>query len=165
MPDREVIRFGQQSWTWAHPADRVDRNVAAQLAAGLRPGDRVAVWDKNGPVHLETMMACLRAGTVLVPVNFRFAAAEARCLIHDAQVRLLIVGAEFRYVADTIEAGLPSVARVVVTGGGDNEYERWLADAEPAAAGLPLPGAGACFLQIYTSRTTGFPKGAMLTVA
>jgi acyl-CoA synthetase (AMP-forming)/AMP-acid ligase II len=163
-PDREAIRFGRRSWTWAQFADRVGRNAAAQLAAGLRPGDRVAVWDRNSPVHLETMMACLRAGTVLVPVNFQFSAEEARYLIGDARAKLLIVGDEFRRVADTIEADLTSMTRVVVTGGADDQYERWLAGAEPTA-GLPDPGADACFLQVYTSGTTGFPKGAMLTSA
>lgn len=164
VPDREAIRFGGQSWSWAEFAERVDRNVAAQVAAGLRPGDRVAVWDRSGPVHLETMMACLRAGTVLVPVNFQFSAEEARYLIADARARLLIAGVEFRAAVDEIAADLPSVTRVVVTGGPDDRYERWLAGAEPLAD-LPRPRADACFLQIYTSGTTGFPKGAMLTGA
>jgi acyl-CoA synthetase (AMP-forming)/AMP-acid ligase II len=162
MPDREAIRFGQRSWTWAQFANRVERNAAAQVAAGLRPGDRVAVWDSSSPVHLETMLACLRAGTVLVPVNFRYSAEEAGYLIKDARARLLIVGSEFRHRADSIEADLPSGTRVITSD--DSQYRRWLADARPAT-GLPDPRADACFLQIYTSGTTGFPKGAMLTGA
>jgi acyl-CoA synthetase (AMP-forming)/AMP-acid ligase II len=161
-PDREAVRFGQRSWTWAQFAGRVERNAAAQVAAGLRPGDRVAVWDSSSPVHLETMLACLRAGTVLVPVNFRYSAEEAGYLIKDAQARLLIVGSEFRPRADSIATDLPSVARIVTSD--DSQYERWLAGAGPAI-GLPGSRADACFLQIYTSGTTGFPKGAMLTGA
>jgi acyl-CoA synthetase (AMP-forming)/AMP-acid ligase II len=163
-PDRAALCYGERSWTWAQLADQVDRNAAAQLAAGLRPGDRVALWDKNGPAHLVTALACLRAGTVLVPVNFRLAAAEARHLISDARAKLLLVGAEFRHVTDAIKADLPSVAKTVVIGGSDDQYEQWLAGAGPAA--LPARPAGdACFLQVYTSGTTGYPKGAMLTGA
>jgi acyl-CoA synthetase (AMP-forming)/AMP-acid ligase II len=163
-PDREALCYGERSWTWAQLAEQVDRNAAAQLAAGLRPGDRVALWDKNSPAHLVTALACLRAGTVLVPVNFRLAAAEARHLISDARARLLLTGAEFGHVTDAIKADLPSVAKTVVVGGSDDQYEQWLAGAGPRA--LPArPARDACFLQVYTSGTTGYPKGAMLTGA
>jgi acyl-CoA synthetase (AMP-forming)/AMP-acid ligase II len=161
-PDREALRCGDRSWTWTQFAGRVDRNVAAQLAAGLQPGDRIAILDRNGPVHLETALACRRAGTVLVPVNFRLTPSEACYPVSDARATLLIVGDEFRRIADVIKADVPSVTKTVVVGGDDDQYERWLADAEPAT-GLALPPGDACCLQVYTSGTTGFPKGAMLT--
>jgi len=163
-PGREALCYGERSWTWAQVADQVDRNAAAQLAAGLRPGDRVAILDKNSPAHLVTALACLRAGTVLVPVNFRLAAPEARHLISDARARLLLAGAEFRPVADAIQADLPSVAKTVVVGGDGDQYERWLAGASLSAR-PPRPIGGACFLQLYTSGTTGDPKGALHTGA
>jgi len=163
-PNREALWYRERSWTWAQLADQVNRNAAAQLAAGLRPGDRVALLDKNSPAHIVTALACLRVGTVLVPVNFRLAADEARHLISDSRARLLLAGAEFRDVTDTIKADLPSVARTVVLGGSDDQYERWLAGAGPAAL-PPRPAGNACFLQVYTSGTTGYPKGAMITGA
>jgi acyl-CoA synthetase (AMP-forming)/AMP-acid ligase II len=163
-PDREALRYGERSWTWAQLADQVGRNAAAQLAAGLRPGDRVALLDKTSPAHLVTALACMRTGTVMVPVNFRLTAQEARQLINDARARLLLTGTEFGHVTDAIKADLPSVAKTVVVGGSDDQYDQWLAGAGSAA--LPArPAADACFLQVYTSGTTGYPKGAMLTGA
>jgi len=163
-PGREALRHGERSWTWAQLADRVGRNAAAQAAAGLRAGDRVAVLDKSNPVQVETVLACLQAGTVMTPVNFMFAADQVRHVISDARARLLLVGAEFRQVAEAIAAEIPSVEQVVIVGGGEDEYEQWLAAASPATR-LPRPGADACFGQFYTSGTTGFPKGAMLSGA
>jgi len=113
-PGREALRHGERSWTWAQLAEQVDRNAAAQVSAGLRPGDRVAILDKSSPAHLVTALACLRVGTVLVPVNFRLAPGEARYLINDAWARLLLVGAEFRHVAHAVKADLTSVKKVVL---------------------------------------------------
>ncbi|HEY3753604.1 MAG TPA: AMP-binding protein, partial [Pseudonocardiaceae bacterium] len=94
-PDREAFRYGEQSWTWSEFADRVDRNAAGQLAAGMRPGDRVAYLDKNHPACMETAMACLRIGTANAVVNFRLAPDEIRYVINDAQARIVFVGTEF----------------------------------------------------------------------
>jgi acyl-CoA synthetase (AMP-forming)/AMP-acid ligase II len=163
-PDREAVRVGDRAWTWREFADRIDRNAAAQLAAGLRPGDRVAYLDKNDPACLETTFACLRAGTANAVVNFRLAPDEIRYIINDAQARIVFVGAEFVPVLATIRADLPTVERVIVVGGDADEYEAWLAARPPLAAGAPGDPT-ACFLQLYTSGTTGFPKGAMLTNA
>lgn len=163
-PDREALRYGELSWTWAQLADSVDRNAAAQVAAGLRAGDRVAILDKNSPAHLVTALACLRAGTVLIPVSFLLAPEEARRLISDARPRLLLVGGEFRHVTDAIEPDLPSVEKTVVVGGSGDQYGQWLAGADPAAL-PPCPDGDTCFLQVYTSGTTGYPKGAMFTGA
>ncbi|HEX5404763.1 MAG TPA: long-chain-fatty-acid--CoA ligase [Pseudonocardiaceae bacterium] len=161
-PDREVVRYGKQSWTWSEFSDRIDRNAAGQLAAGMRPGDRVAYLDKNHPACLETALACLRIGTANAVVNFRLASDEIRYVINDAQARIVFVGTEFLPVLAKIRDDLPTVERVIVVGGEQDEYEAWLAGVEPL--GDTEPGdPEACFIQLYTSGTTGFPKGAMLT--
>src|SRR5205085_1102933 len=90
---------------------------------------------------------------------------EVAYVIGDAAARVVFVGAEFVPVVEQLRAKLPSVERVVVVdGGGDGPdgYEAWLAQAGP---GEPehRPEPDDCFLQLYTSGTTGFPKGAMLT--
>ena len=162
MPDREAVHYGTRSYTWAQLADRVRRNAAAQLAAGLRPGDRIAYLDKNHPGCTETTLACALVGTANAVVNFRLAAEEIRYIINDAQAALVMVGTEFLPVLAKIRDELTTVRKVIVVGGEQDEYEEWLAGVEPLA-GEPEPVPDQCFLHLYTSGTTGFPKGAMLT--
>ena len=88
-----------------------------QLAAGLRPGDRVAYLDKNHPACVETSLACLLIGTANAVVNFRLAPDEIRYVINDAQAQVVFVGTEFLPVLAKIRDDLPTVERVIVVGG------------------------------------------------
>jgi acyl-CoA synthetase (AMP-forming)/AMP-acid ligase II len=161
---REAVACGTRSWTWAQWADRIRRNAAGQLAAGLRPGDRVAYLDKNDPGCLETTLACALVGTANAVPNFRLAPPEIAYVINDAEATLLFVGAEFVPLLEGIRDQLPTVRRVIVVGGEHDEYEDWLAAQQPLTESRRAE-PGECFLQLYTSGTTGFPKGAMLTHA
>jgi acyl-CoA synthetase (AMP-forming)/AMP-acid ligase II len=161
-PDAPAISFAGTTRTWGELGRRVQQNAAAQRAAGLVPGDRIAVLDLNHPSCLELTLACARVGTANAVVNFRLAPPEIAYVINDAAARVLFVGPEFADAVDQLRHKLPTVERVIRVGGNDDEYEAWLAAQEPGAA----PHAVAqdeCFVQLYTSGTTGFPKGAMLT--
>ncbi|HET6598584.1 MAG TPA: AMP-binding protein, partial [Burkholderiaceae bacterium] len=161
-PDAVALSFGTSNWTWAELAARLRRNAAAQRAAGLKPGDRIAVLDLNHPSCLELTLACAQVGTANAVVNFRLAPPEIVYVINDARARLLFVGPEFAGAVDKLRDQLPSVERVIRVGGADDEYEAWLAGNE--GDGQPYAAApDDCFVQLYTSGTTGFPKGAMLT--
>ena len=163
QPDAMAITFGDTHRTWAQLAERVRRIAAALRAAGLQPGDRIAVLDLNHPSCLELTLACAQVGTANAVVNFRLAPPEIVYVINDAKARLLFVGPEFAgAVADKLRAQLPAVERVIRIGGADDEYEAWLAAHAPDARVYPA-APGDCFVQLYTSGTTGFPKGAMLT--
>jgi acyl-CoA synthetase (AMP-forming)/AMP-acid ligase II len=161
-PDAEAVRHGDQAWTWPQWARRVRRNAGAQRAAGLRPGDRIAVLDKNDPSGVETALGAALAGTSAAVVNFRLAAEEIAYVLNDSTARLVLVGAEFVPVLESVRDRLPAVERVIVVGGEHDEYEAWLAAAEPLTEPEPAT-PDTDFLQLYTSGTTGFPKGAMLT--
>ncbi len=161
-PDAPAVTFGGATRTWAEFADRIRRNAAALRAAGLHPGDRVAVLDLNHPSCLELTLACAQVGTANAVVNFRLAPPEIVYVINDAQARILFVGPEFAGAVAQLRDKLPSVERVVHVGGEGDEYEAWLAAQEPDAEVHPS-APGDCFVQLYTSGTTGFPKGAMLT--
>ena len=161
-PDAEAIRVGARSWTWSEFAARIRRNAAAQLATGLRAGDRIVSYDKNHPFCLETTFACTLTGTANAVVNFRLAPPEVAYIINDSRASVVLVGHEFVPVLESIRDQLPHVRRVIVVGGEQDEYEAWLAGSEPLADATPVD-AGETFLQLYTSGTTGFPKGAMIT--
>ncbi|AII10802.1 long-chain-fatty-acid--CoA ligase [Rhodococcus opacus] len=161
-PARIAIRFQDQSWTWQQLSERIRRNAAAQLALGLAAGDRVAFLDKNHPASLETTLGCALAGTVNAVLNFRLAPPELTYVLNDSRAELLIVGAEFTEIVESIRADLDYVRTIIVLDGEHDEYESWLADAPAEAPAHPADPTD-CFLQLYTSGTTGHPKGAMLT--
>jgi acyl-CoA synthetase (AMP-forming)/AMP-acid ligase II len=161
-PDAVALGYSSTRRTWAELARRVGQITAAQRAAGLRPGDRIAVLDLNHPSCLELTLACAQAGTANAVVNFRLAPPEIVHVINDAQARVLFVGPEFAAVIEQLRDKLPTVERVIHVDGEGDEFEAWLGAHEPdpdVHGGSPDD----CFVQLYTSGTTGFPKGAMLT--
>ncbi len=161
-PDAPAVSFGGSTYSWARFARRIRQNAAAQRAAGLVPGDRVAVLDLNHPSCLELTLACAQVGTANAVVNFRLAPPEIVYVINDAKARILFVGPEFAGAVAQVRDKLPTVEQVIHVGGDADEYEAWLDAHEPDTAVHPS-APGDCFVQLYTSGTTGFPKGAMLT--
>jgi acyl-CoA synthetase (AMP-forming)/AMP-acid ligase II len=161
-PDREALVFGDQRWTWAQLDDRIRHAAGALRASGLGLGDHLAVLDKNHPACLELTLAASLIGAANVVVNFRLAPEELAHVLDDSAAHVVVVGAEFAATLAEVRDRLPRVREVVVLGGDGDEYEKWLAAAEP----VTVPYASApedCFLVLYTSGTTGWPKGAMLT--
>jgi len=161
-PQAPAITFEGTTRTWAELAQRVRRVAAALRAEGVRPGDRIAVLDLNHPSCVELTLACAQIGAANAVVNFRLAPPEIVYVINDAGARLLFVGPEFAGAAQQLRDKIPTVEKVVHIGGDGDEYEAWLGAHEPDAQ-VHAAEPGDCFVQLYTSGTTGFPKGAMLT--
>ncbi|SFS90494.1 long-chain-fatty-acid--CoA ligase [Saccharopolyspora flava] len=161
-PDREALVFGERSWSWAELDRRVRRVAGALRAAGVEPGDRFAVLDKKHPVCLELTLAASLIGAANAVVNFRLSAEELAHVLGDSTARLAVVGEEFAPALRELQSELPRLGEVIVLGGESDQYEEWIAAAEPVADPHPAE-PGDCFLQLYTSGTTGWPKGAMLT--
>ena len=164
-PDRPLFAIdGGESRTYAQVHRRANRIGHALLGAGLRQGDRVAVWSDDCVEYLETYMGAARAGLVVVPINNRLTAEEARFIAHDSDARCLMVSDRLAPLAD--EAFSQSDFALVAAYGeerplGATAFEDLLpgaAESEP-----PRPSEEDLFVIAYTSGTTGFPKGAMLT--
>ncbi len=171
-PDEEALRFSDQSCTWAQLADRVRRCATALRFAGVGIGDRVAVLDLNHPSCLEITLACSLIGAANAVVNFRLAPEEMIYVINDSDAKVLFAGSDFESAMDKMREHLPNVERFIVIGDQPDEYEQWLAehapdsdlDDEDLSQDGVYPGhLDDSFVQLYTSGTTGFPKGAMLS--
>ncbi|WP_033038596.1 FadD3 family acyl-CoA ligase [Streptomyces monomycini] len=184
----EAVAEGRHRLTFAQLGERVERAAAACVAAGVEPGDRVAVWAPNTTEWITAALGAVTAGAVLVPVNTRFKGAETAHVLRRTRARLLFVTGTFlgtSYVASLRRAaregtghgplpGLPDLERaVVLSGDAPDSFLTWkefLSAGEAVPAGAVRARADAVRPQdpsdiIFTSGTTGLPKGAVITHA
>jgi fatty-acyl-CoA synthase len=156
-PDRVALVFGDRSTTYAQLNDRVRRLAGRLRSAGVEAGDRVAYLGPNHPAFVETMFATYACGGIFVPLNFRLTAPEVDYQLADSGATVLIYGPDR---ATTVRASVRAADLALVVP--LTAYEEWIADAEPVAADVTVTlDDPACIL--YTSGTTGRPKGAVLT--
>ncbi|KNB53260.1 long-chain fatty acid--CoA ligase [Streptomyces caatingaensis] len=161
-PAAEALACDGRRWTWRRLAERADRSRGALRALGVRRGDRVAHLGRNDPVCLETFLAAAGAGAATVVLNRRLAPAELAYAVGDSAPVVLLADSGSAETARRALAELPAPPRLVVTGGADDAYEPLLARADPLPPLDDIAPDDTC-LVLYTSGTTGFPKGAELT--
>lgn len=160
-PHRTAVeQVGGRAVTYGELDSRSDRLAQALLGNGLQPGDRVAVWLGNCVEYIETYIACAKACLVVVPVNIRFTAEEARFVLEDSGARTLVH--EDSVSGQVEELGLRGELRLCLAVDGPHaSFETFLSAGAPVRPDEPRPDD---LLVIgYTSGTTGFPKGAELT--
>jgi fatty-acyl-CoA synthase len=160
-PGQVAIVHDGMSATYAELHDRVLRLAASLRARGIERGDRVAYLGPNHPAFLETMFATLAAGGVFVPLNSRLAVPEIAKQLADSGAELLFCAAE-RADAGRDGAVSASVREVVWVGGEAAGYEALIAGGSGGWADEPVSMDDPCLI-MYTSGTTGQPKGATLT--
>jgi acyl-CoA synthetase (AMP-forming)/AMP-acid ligase II len=159
QPERIALIFENRDTSYAALDCRASQVANGLIAAGLRPASRVALLDKNHDSFFEIWFGAAKANAVLVPVNWRLAGPEIAFILNDAEAEILFVGAEFLDAVAAIRDQLTSVREVVVT---DRDYPAWRDRQSAADPDLPIVGSDVC-IQMYTSGTTGRPKGAQLT--
>jgi len=151
-PQRVAIRFLGQDLTYAELDSRATRLAAGLAARGLRRGDRLATLTTTSPDHVATFFACARLGVALQPISWRLASAEVAYQLEDAEPSLLLASDDYAELAR--KAGTKvEIARIGdPTLEADGEVEDVARDDDP-------------LLLVYTSGTTGKPKGALLSHA
>ena len=161
--DNSLIE-GERTRTWGELYERSIRVANALQAAGVGVQDRVAFLDKNSIEHFEVFYGCALINAVSVDINWRLAPPEVEFIVNDAAAKVLVVHADFWPVIEAIRANLTTTQLIVVIGGtgGDIDYETWVnsgAATDPAVVSASEDVA----FQLYSSGTTGRPKGVMLT--
>ena len=157
-PRKTAIAFEGRAITYAGLRERIHR-LAAVLGEGLGVprGGRVAVLGHNSPDFLALLFACARTGTVMVPLNWRLAAPELAFILEDAGCTALFVEPAFAGTAEEATGNLPD-CRIIGAAGLADLLDRARGDGRDPAVEIDAP-----VLIVYTSGTTGRPKGAVLS--
>jgi fatty-acyl-CoA synthase len=146
--------------------DRNTNQVANALkASSVKPGERIAYIGKNSDVYFELLMGAMKAGVVMAPVNWRLAGPEVAFIVEDCKAAALFVGPEFITQVKNIKPQLPGVKHIITTEGGAPEWQDFAAwrDAQSGDDAKVKIEPKDVAIQLYTSGTTGKPKGAMLS--
>jgi len=160
-PDKTALISEEGNLSYAGFSDRIDRMAAAlEEHLSLGAGDRIAHLGENSVGQLTLFFACARLGAILVTLNWRLAPPEHLYQLQDSEPKALFADPAFFGHADSIRAELPGT-KFLSIGGREDGWPALPESNGPVAAASP--GYEAPVLLVYTSGTTGKPKGAVLT--
>ena len=164
-PDKEALVFESSRLTYGQLLERVDRLASGLLELGLKKGDRVGIFLYNCPQAYESLLATARAGLVFVPLNYMLNGPELASIMSHAGVKVLIVESELFPVVEPV---LSDVSTLEHTIGIDCDSDTlidydYLLGKEAKLRDKLQANEADLFGLMYTSGTTGLPKGVMLT--
>ena len=161
----QALVFEGRTITFAEVDAMASRVANALIASGAQTQQRIAYLSKNTDHFLPCLLGACKARMTLAPFNFRLAAPEIARLVEDSAARILFVGPDVAELADQAVASLASKPRLIALGFDREGYERhdvWI-EAEATSAPRLEADPRDDVIQLYTSGTTGLPKGVQLT--
>lgn len=158
-PSKVGVISGENRFSYAQFADRVHRLANGLMGLGMVKGARVAVLAQNCHQYLEAYFAAAQAGLVLVPINYRLTGREVSYIVNHSEAQAFIFQEEYLDLVLSISEGLPAVKRYICI---DRDYEKLIAGASPEAPQVQVNEDDLICI-MYTSGTTGQPKGAVMT--
>ncbi|RJR31344.1 MAG: long-chain-fatty-acid--CoA ligase [Desulfobacteraceae bacterium] len=163
-PLQDAVVSDSGRLTFSQFEERSARLSDAMLSSGLRKGDRIGLLFHNDAPFVETYFAAVRVGLVATPVNFRFVGEEIAYILQDSGASALFHGPEFRMVVEEVRSRSQELRFTVCPGGGGGgmDYEEFLARGDIRPPDPTISESDQCQL-MYTSGTTGRPKGAVIT--
>jgi long-chain acyl-CoA synthetase len=164
-PDAAALVFEGRETAYAAFDRRSNQVANALLAEGVTKGDRIAYVGKNSDHYFELLFGAAKMGAVMTPIGWRLARPEAAYIIGDAEASIVFVGPEVIGHAAEVAAILTKPPKVVAMEAGEHGYalyEAWRDAAPDVDPGVAI-GSEDIAVQLYTSGTTGKPKGAMLS--
>jgi fatty-acyl-CoA synthase len=165
-PDGDFALQGDRRISYAEAGIEVNRLANAFVNAGIRKGDRVAILSKNSIEYVMVYYAASKAGVAPVPLNYRLSPAEWAYIINDSRANALIASGEYVEASDRVRSELETVGQFVAIGGdnapGWTDYQSWVSGQPATPPDIHVTDEDDLY-QMYTSGTTGHPKGAVLT--
>lgn len=163
--DALVFTFEGDEMSYAQLDAGSSRAANALASLGVKKGDRIAYMGKNSHLYFEILLGAAKIGAVMTPVNWRLAGPEVTYIVNNCQAKILFIGPEFVDLVKQIKPQFEYVETIFCSEQADEEfpgYPAWrdgFPDVDPMVACAPDDDA----LQLYTSGTTGHPKGAIMT--
>jgi O-succinylbenzoate-CoA ligase len=164
-PNKLGVVCNEKRVTFRELNNRANRVANAILSMGVQKGERVAVLMMNSVEYFESYYGIAKTGAIMVPLNWRLVGSELEYILKDSGARVLIYGSQFAGVVEEMRPNL-EIDGFIHQGGdtppGDIDYQDWLDKSSPEEPVISSEGDDEQFI-MYTSGTTGLPKGAVIS--
>lgn len=162
-PESAALIFEERITTYRELDLLANRIANGLLAEGIRPGAHIGFLGLNSDNFFQLVFGCAKANAVIVGINWRLAAAEVASILTDAEVELLVIGEKFQGLLDELRELAPSLRRTLIidSASGASQFEAWRDSFNSRDPWVNVTQNDVAIV-MYTSGTTGFPKGVQL---